>query len=471
LYSDLQKRNPGNGVMSDKDLALFKSKLGEYLQIVLKGKTFRNMFKSNVRKNKDGLRSWFWRIARLKIKAKQIKDDPIIKQLLTDPQAVSIPKFRKPKIRLLANKKGWRIPLELSSGARYRERYSYECPLRKNIRILRTLATDYSLMRINFSLPENSGAATLVLEGQDDDKVGTTAIRIEVNGKNIFIGKNSFPEHNWGLAKYKLPAGLLKKGKNEIVIEDTEEGANFQAQWLMISDLRIETNKQVKGPAPETLLLLHFDKSLDADIGSPTKANIRGKVNISPKGKWGAALDAGYFKKFNGALWYTGSGNVNASRGTIEMWVKAKLEAESYWAINYFLRVVSKVTPTNGIILSRYPKKEKTLKFFCYDGRTIEADISSWKPDKWHHIAITWDKNTATKQLFIDGVFIKKSKFKAIPSPDRIYVGCLKPKAVKNFKYSAGALIDELRITDSVLWKGKKRGEKVFSPPQKPYKK
>ncbi|MHC4872287.1 MAG: LamG-like jellyroll fold domain-containing protein [Planctomycetota bacterium] len=467
LYTDMSKRNPGSGAMSKKELALFKDKLSEYLNITQGRLHIRSRMRRNIRKNKESARGWFWRVARLKIKGKVIKEDPVFKQILNDPQSLDIAEYKRPEVELLPDAKGWKIPLELSMGARFREKYNYECPLRNNIRILRTRATDYFLMRMNFSLPDDPGKCVLAIEGQDDDKKGTTSIRIEVNGKNIFIGKNKFPEHNWATVKYELPEGLLKKGDNEIVVEDTEEGANYFAQWVMVSNVSIETEKPVKGPPAETLFHAKYDKSLDAEIGSAKEHYFKGKVKLSKNGKWGGAFDAGYTEKLHGALWYDSQGNFNVSKGTIDMWVKTnwKVSDSGY---NTFCRVMNTTTRKGGIILCRYSKTPKLLSLNTNDGTTVTGDISNWKSEEWHHIAVTWDETAGKKQLFVDGILIGSGKFKTRGEMNRIIVGSLTYKAAQSIKYGACALIDEFRITNDVLWRGEKRGQKVFDLPEKP---
>ena len=84
---------------------------------------------------------------------------------------------------------------------------------------------------------------------------------------------------------------------------------------------------------------------------------------------------------------------------------------------------------------------------------------------------MTWDADAKEKQVFLDGVFAGREKLDDIPTPDVIYVGCIMRNPVKNRKFIAGALIDELRITDDVLWRGHKRGERVFPLPKRPYEK
>ena len=48
----------------------------------------------------------------------------------------------------------------------------------------------------------------------------------------------------------------------------------------------------------------------------------------------------------------------------------------------------------------------------------------------------------------------------------RIHVGC---RWSSRRGKIAGALIDELRISNKVLYQGKKVGQKVFDPPKEPY--
>jgi len=55
-------------------------------------------------------------------------------------------------------------------------------------------------------------------------------------------------------------------------------------------------------------------------------------------------------------------------------------------------------------------------------------------------------------------------------NPDRICVGVADRRPEKAKKRDIGALIDELRISDDVLWRADKVGQKVFTPPTEPYK-
>ena len=174
-------------------------------------------------------------------------------------------------------------------------------------------------MRLGFSLHEVPGRATLAMDGQDDEKPRVTRIRIALNDRELFRGPNRFRERGWSTCRYPVPAGLLVKGKNELVVEDLEEGDDLFAQWIILADARIETERAVSAPPPRTLLLAHFDRSPNADVSANREAKINGKVRLSPDGKWGGALDVGYQQPVDGTLYFEGADNILPHAGTAEM--------------------------------------------------------------------------------------------------------------------------------------------------------
>ena len=470
LHTYLSKHNPVLGTASD--MPLFKRRLGEYVTLLLTTRT-RSLFRHDIRRNSNGARSWFWRVARLRITADSIKDDPILQKLVANPQSVHIPKAGlKPRIELLSGTKGWRIPLELSEGARRRDSYGYECPRRENVYVLRTRRTEYSLMRLKFGLHETPGAATLAIDGQDDEKPGATRIRIALNDRELFRGPNRFKEKGWSTCRHRVPAGLLVKGKNELVIEDLEEGDDVFAQWVIVVDVRIETQRVVSPPPARTLLLAHFDTSPNADFSANPEAKINGKIRLSHEGKWGGALDMGYREPAKGTLYFEGTDNISPHAGTAEMWVKLGWDPNKdtlyrTFLFTYHVHHMHK----DGFLLHRYSGHPLRLKYLAYYGRgpTLTGNISAWQPHTWHHVALTWDAKNHTRQLFLDGVLVgldRKAKVGA-EQPDIIYVGTIHRRPEK--ARFAGALIDELRITDGVLWQGAKVGEKMFDPATQPY--
>ena len=393
---------------------------------------------------------------------------------MADPQSVHIPKAGlKPRLELLADAKGWCIPLGLSEGAKHRDGYGYECPRRENVYVLRTRRTDHSLMRLGFNLHEAPGSATLAIDGQDDEKPGATRVRIALNDRELFRGPNRFRERGWSTCRYPLPTGLLVEGKNELVIEDLEEGDDVFAQWVIVADVRIETRQAVSAPPPRTLLLAHFDGSADADVSANREAKINGKIRLSPDGKWDGALDIGYQEPVEGTLYFEGADNISPHAGTAEMWVKPGWTANEDKIYRTFLytRHVHHLHK-DGLLLFRYSGHPLQLNYLAYydGGPTLAGNISHWQAHEWHHVAITWDAKAHTRQFFLDGVLVglnQKAKVGA-EMPDFIYVGAIHSRPEK--ARPAGALIDELRLTDRVLWQGNKVGGKVFDPPAQPYR-
>ena len=63
--------------------------------------------------------------------------------------------------------------------------------------------------------------------------------------------------------------------------------------------------------------------------------------------------------------------------------------------------------------------------------------------------------------MFFDGVLVARQQDIEIGTlnPDRIYVGVIQSSVRKAKKRPIGALIDELRISDDVLWRAEKVGQ------------
>ncbi|MFA6715901.1 MAG: LamG-like jellyroll fold domain-containing protein, partial [Victivallaceae bacterium] len=355
------------------------------------------------------------------------------------------------------------IPIEVFKGAVGPKVYKYKCPPRSAIWILSRRYDNFQ-MRAEFKIPKAVKKAALSITGQDCDKPGSTTIRIEINGNEIFRGKNNLAKNGWSTRKFNLPDNILKSGVNEIVIENMEEAEDPFAKWFMVSAVEIEADME-----PAVLLLAHFDNSLNADTAANPYASMEGSFKINPHGKWGGALDCGYSKGSYGRFWYNAPDNFNIEKGTAEMWVKLNWDPGTDTAYRSFLMPYGDFKRPTGFLLYKYHKTEK-LSLLFYNNkkrRGITASMRNWKADTWHHIAITWDRKKNSVQLFFDGVLTAKSTAMPINSepPLKIYLGSM----CDNLNKSAGALIDEFRILDSVLWSGKKIGEQVFTPPETPY--
>ena len=124
---------------------------------------------------------------------------------------------------------GLRFPPRVMRGGSGPQRYSWQCPPRVKNSINRA-SSGRGEITINFELPDDvPEVSALVLTGLDDDKPGTSRFAVEVNGKRIFEGPNTFPEHDWGGMTIRIPGGLLTRGVNTIkLINTTPEDPAYQ---------------------------------------------------------------------------------------------------------------------------------------------------------------------------------------------------------------------------------------------------
>ena len=187
-------------------------------------------------------------------------NEPFIDQFLADPKAYFSTADRIPG--------GWYFKPLAMRGASSPAIYGYECPPRYCVTLRRAprgaaelggyapagaeRESDQSRVTITMNLHYAPPAVSfLAIEGQDDDKRGTSKMSVTVNGRQVYSGFNRFPERAWGRMVVNIPAGVLKKGKNTIVIAnitpdtpsrstrftDPEEAAKDpQWGWIALSE-------------------------------------------------------------------------------------------------------------------------------------------------------------------------------------------------------------------------------------------
>ena len=113
--------------------------------------------------------------------------------------------------------------------------------------------TSSAEMSLVFDLPEPEAGkeAVLNLEGQDAVSRGAaphhlknkeiTMMRITLNGTVIYDGECGFAIHNWSRREFKIPAGVLKKENNSLVIRNTGHARGaFVYCWILISDAQLQ---------------------------------------------------------------------------------------------------------------------------------------------------------------------------------------------------------------------------------------
>lgn len=470
LYSDLTQRNPVTGRMP-QGLEVFAARLQEYISIVSDPTTDSYFGKQEEAR----IRSWFYRVGRLKITSQPWASDPVLVQLAKDPMGLlgSVVANRG-ELEPLPGGRGWNVPLALFSGGRGPQIYGYQCPPREAVWIYGA-PTGENQLRARFKLdtapPDD---LKLVLEAQDQDKPEVTLIRIALNGVELFRGRNGFVKNGWSRQEYPIPAGALKAGENELLIENLEETSDYQRNWFMVAAARLESTAPIQAQAqdmPRTLFLAHFDEEMDADAAAVKQATVQGKLLVHSEGKFGKALDLKYSPESTGTIRFEGLDNYDPQRGTFEMWFKPSWSPSDQ--INApLVFIYGPSSRKTGFLLQKYRNRPE-LMFYVYNetrqpdqGPPVSLPIPSdeLKANTWYHIAFTWDGEAGVIQVFLDGVLRarRESVLLGETVADYITLGALGNER-------AAALIDEVRISDRVLWQAQRVGQKAFDVPTEPY--
>lgn len=97
------------------------------------------------------------------------------------------------------------LPLESFKNATFWPRYTYQCEPSPASFVYGRRSVQY-IAKAAFDIdPVPRGAATLEISGLDHDKPGTTRIRLDVNGVEIFNGPNPFRKVGWSTHSFPVP--------------------------------------------------------------------------------------------------------------------------------------------------------------------------------------------------------------------------------------------------------------------------
>ena len=241
-------------------------------------------------------------------------------------------------------------------------------------------------------------------------------------------------------------------------------------------------------PASARILFLnHFDDDLDADhslYGEPDATALGYSLSKSGEGfpfegiDGGAALDAGYSTDaVSDAAVHYSSANLDSLRGTIELWVKPAWDSDPAYKRKdpLFHRFISAPLGDKGFVSLYYGcyhgmhwiphlifhfndgtplQKGKPGPDYIVNARLTPDEKQTgliWKKGTWYYITATWAPSGM--QLFVDGKRVAGRSWDEPmdmpPVSGPVVVG-------NHFEggQAAGALIDELRIADSVLFEG-----------------
>ncbi|MCE5241292.1 DUF4838 domain-containing protein [bacterium] len=229
LFGDLNARNPVNGKLAIGEAA-FAQRLAEFAAIG------RSQRLSQFIRRVTG-EEWLYKIARLRVTRSPWYADPVMERLIRDPAGTLA--REQQKYAQTAIQGGWRLELEGFRGPVGPQDYAQECPSRRAIWIYGVGSANPAMWTVLHLDAAPQKPARLVLTAQDDDKPGTVAIRVTVNGQTVFEGPNTCAEHNWSAQEIAVPAGVLKAGDNEIRIVTTQPSKAFDQGWFMLAECAV----------------------------------------------------------------------------------------------------------------------------------------------------------------------------------------------------------------------------------------
>ncbi|QHI69043.1 LamG-like jellyroll fold domain-containing protein [Tichowtungia aerotolerans] len=221
------------------------------------------------------------------------------------------------------------------------------------------------------------------------------------------------------------------------------------------------------GVLAEPLLVSHFDSVTDADYSVGNYVTVQAGAiqwplvtSIDPKfGDGCLDLTGGT------ALQYHLRDNFNLGKGTIELWVNP--QAADAGSDNYLFSIIK--NGANRIYLRRSVSQDGSQQqlylYLAVNGisKTLVSgyqDVSRFlSVGSWHHIAMTWDLTKAAGadevSLYADGENLVADRTLTFgeewgEEPSRLSIGCYSAVA----KSYASAYIDELRISDDIVYEG-----------------
>ena len=151
------------------------------------------------------------------------------------------------------------------------------------------------------------------------------------------------------------------------------------------------------------LLVLHFDDSFVGENGE-TAAQSAGANFVTGVLGSAVSLPAG------NVLTYPSAGNIDASEGTVEFWIKPAWNGSDFSTINIFSWGVA-----GGLLLKKDPSTLGfSLNLFNAGGQPeIRAwpNISNWQANQWRHVACTWSNSNKKAKVYIDGQLKSETAF------------------------------------------------------------
>lgn len=200
-------------------------------------------------------------------------------------------------------------------------------------------------------------------------------------------------------------------------------------------------------PDANTLLLLHFDRTLNDATG----------LN---NGVYGSGFTYSTKSKFGESVYF----------GTNESYIKIpfnlRLIPDENITVDFWVYASSSIS--QAICLYGNPGSGQfsgiqlgcgaggVMKFYYYNGGEVAIALPTITLNTWHHIALVYESGSFL--YFVDGVLLKQFQITFSNSQNDLLIGHCRDLAASLMGY-----IDEYRISNIARWTSN------FTPPTKPY--
>ncbi len=177
-----------------------------------------------------------------------------------------------------------------------------------------------------------------------------------------------------------------------------------------------------------------FNGNLEPDVAKGSKVVHAGKVKFSP-GVRGKAAD------INKAIKYMAAANADINKGTVAFWHKPAWNPTEkigfrtpFDLVHIRLNYIPKNKAMFFMTGKSFPEKGFRWTYGC---QTKEP--AKWQPGSWQHVAISWNKETGRKKIYLNGKVAADSTTKVFPDS-------LSSNAAITLGKNAPGLYDELFI-------------------------
>ncbi len=188
------------------------------------------------------------------------------------------------------------------------------------------------------------------------------------------------------------------------------------------------------------LLYAGFDSSADADVAQGARR--ASGSNERAGGRVGQAIRIAP----NETLQYNNVANLDLSAGTVAFWVKPDRDLREQggnWSLFRAVHLAATYTDASKVLFFMTGSNDPE-KGFAWDYSLASNKVNDWEKGEFHHVALTWNRKTGEKSLYLDGM--PEGTKKTSRLPDTIAAA-----APLEFGVGAPGIYDEIAVWNRPL--------------------